>query len=532
VEDATDPDGPPPWRRLLGPLDRLLLSILMLAPVADWALWRARFPTEWDSALFTLAVDRYDLRFAQPHAPGYPLYVAAGKVAAWVVGDSHGGLVLVALLASMAAVAGAYLLVRHWASPPFAALSAVALLAAPLFLYHTLVALSYSAEAAAATWLTVAAWRARSQATTVRLAALGAGFAIAVGLRTSSLFTLAPLVAWAVLGRPRPGGVLALRAALVALAAALVAALWLAPVVVLAGGVGPYAAILGWQSAHFVFPRTVLQAGPAVALENAAALLGDLAPEALLAAATAVLAAWGLRGRATGSASPAALLAAWAVPPALFGVLVFSGWPLRSSGFALALLAPLAALFGWTASRAWPGPGRMRAVALALLFAVPVAASALAGPGPVAAVRDRDSWSASWSGLADAFPPDQTAVLASGSWAPLKWLLPDFLLFGQLGTPLWKGTDGHDGTWVLAVETRNRTDSPAYYDGVLAGPSAQPRHGVPGWVRHIVVADSDIEERGLRPDVALRHALLPDGRSVAYFDTDGRRFLDEYVQWR
>jgi hypothetical protein len=43
-------------------------------------LTAAHRPTESDSVQLTLGVDGFDVRLETPHAPGYWLYVAAGRV--------------------------------------------------------------------------------------------------------------------------------------------------------------------------------------------------------------------------------------------------------------------------------------------------------------------------------------------------------------------------------------------------------------------------------------------------------------------
>jgi hypothetical protein len=43
-------------------------------------LTAAHRPTEWDSVQLTLGVDGFDVHLETPHAPGYWLYVAAGRV--------------------------------------------------------------------------------------------------------------------------------------------------------------------------------------------------------------------------------------------------------------------------------------------------------------------------------------------------------------------------------------------------------------------------------------------------------------------
>lgn len=81
------------WMLLLG-LTAMALA-LRLPYVAD-------HPQGWDAIDFALALDRYDLTAMQPHFPGYPVYIWAGRLA------------------------------RRWLADPFAALAAVSALAGAL----------------------------------------------------------------------------------------------------------------------------------------------------------------------------------------------------------------------------------------------------------------------------------------------------------------------------------------------------------------------------------------------------------------
>ena len=68
------------------------------------SLWTASpYPDGQDGVNFILGVIRFDLLFNQPHFPGYPVYMALGKISASIAGSPEWGLVLVSSL-SMAGV--------------------------------------------------------------------------------------------------------------------------------------------------------------------------------------------------------------------------------------------------------------------------------------------------------------------------------------------------------------------------------------------------------------------------------------------
>jgi hypothetical protein len=60
---------------------RLLVGGAALLIGASRFAFRGRVPDDYDSFGFVLALDRFDLARLQPHFPGYPVYVALGKIA-------------------------------------------------------------------------------------------------------------------------------------------------------------------------------------------------------------------------------------------------------------------------------------------------------------------------------------------------------------------------------------------------------------------------------------------------------------------
>ncbi|MDH5638064.1 MAG: hypothetical protein OEZ04_06200 [Nitrospinota bacterium] len=96
------------------------------------SLWVATpYPDDHDGVNFVLGVGRFDIHWHQPHFPGYPVYIAAGKVTTTFTGSAEWGLITVSALSM--AVAMLALLVISRGSAPFAGAMAllVAMMASP-----------------------------------------------------------------------------------------------------------------------------------------------------------------------------------------------------------------------------------------------------------------------------------------------------------------------------------------------------------------------------------------------------------------
>lgn len=98
---------------------------------------------DWDETLFALAVREYDVKPHHPHPPGYPLFIALGKLARLFTATEFHALQAVATIASMLIFPAAYLLARELrfrTSTAIAAAAATALL--PTVWYYGGTALS------------------------------------------------------------------------------------------------------------------------------------------------------------------------------------------------------------------------------------------------------------------------------------------------------------------------------------------------------------------------------------------------------
>lgn len=123
--------------------DECLSAVALLAYGCMLWFLRPLTPFEQDEVLFLKALDNYDVAKHSPHPPGYPLYVGIGKAVRWLVHDPVASLQLVAVVASVAALACVWLLARRLGAGRGSALAAVAVTAAiPAFEFHANVGFS------------------------------------------------------------------------------------------------------------------------------------------------------------------------------------------------------------------------------------------------------------------------------------------------------------------------------------------------------------------------------------------------------
>ena len=93
--------------------DALIAAWCSPASPLVFAVTRSHWLDDWDSVNLALGLDDFDVGKHQPHPPGYPIYVAAGKLVYRVVADHAAALTLVSALAGAAVASMFYLLVRR-----------------------------------------------------------------------------------------------------------------------------------------------------------------------------------------------------------------------------------------------------------------------------------------------------------------------------------------------------------------------------------------------------------------------------------
>jgi Protein of unknown function (DUF2723) len=372
-------------------------AVVTRVPFAARRLW------DHDSVQFALGVEKYDLAAHHPHPPGYPLYIAVLKLLAMVGVDSLHGMVALSILA---AALGAALIVpltaRLAAAAGARAVRAGALAAAlyvfnPLLWFYGELPLVYAVEGGMTVGLAYAALR-MADGRGPFLAACAA-FALAGGVRPSTLVLLLPLFllgAWHAWRRGATAGTLAAGGAL----GAAVGLAWLVPLLVAAGGLAAYRRI---GSEHFsaLLPYTSILYGAGwKALAHNLTIMTKWFLQGLVPAAVALGALWlpwprrraeaappegrnrsgaGTEGEGEGTSSSATAaasgmrvvaaawpwLAAWAVPPVLF----FALFHVTKAGYTLIYLPALLVAASLLGAPAMQGRRGWRAGAAILLAA-------------------------------------------------------------------------------------------------------------------------------------------------------------------
>lgn len=219
-----------------------------------------------DSVNFALGVESFDVSQHRPHPPGYPLYIAAGKLSDAAVSTLAPGwsrdrraAAGLAVWSIAAAVAAVWVLHALWSalglSPTQSLLATVLALASPLFWLTSSRPLTdvpglVAALAVQAAFFTgLRAFRASTTGGTPVVwwwAAAGAG--LIIGVRTQTMWLTGPLLCWCA-GELAARGRWRHAVGLIASGAAGVVA-WFVPMVIVSGGWDAYAAVLGAQGAE------------------------------------------------------------------------------------------------------------------------------------------------------------------------------------------------------------------------------------------------------------------------------------------
>jgi hypothetical protein len=90
---------------------RLLIAVVLLVAATRFAAF-SRSLWDWDEAQFSAALRHYDVAAHHPHPPGFPLFIALGKLARLVIGDDFRALRAVTLLFSMLVFPAMFALMR------------------------------------------------------------------------------------------------------------------------------------------------------------------------------------------------------------------------------------------------------------------------------------------------------------------------------------------------------------------------------------------------------------------------------------
>jgi transmembrane protein TMEM260 (protein O-mannosyltransferase) len=106
--------------RSLSAQDALTAALLFLGLAAVFAFTRSHWLDDWDSVNFAFGLDDFDVTKHWPHPPGYPVYIAAGKLVYSVIADHAAALTLVSALSAASVASMFYVLERRHSDWPVA----------------------------------------------------------------------------------------------------------------------------------------------------------------------------------------------------------------------------------------------------------------------------------------------------------------------------------------------------------------------------------------------------------------------------
>ncbi len=527
----------------------VVLAVLLVA--VRWGD-RARSLFTWDAHTFAIALEDYNVRGLHPHAPGYPLYVALGKLATFVWPDANDAYVALSLAFTAAACAMLYGLSRAVANRAVALASLSLLLAAPLVYVHSVTATVYTADMACSLAVAWAAWACHHDPTRRRALALAVLFAIAVGIRPSIILFLLPVVAWGALRPPWSLREQSGRLLPAAVAGAAVALAWFIPMTQASGGLAGWRQANSLQTDFVVFGHTAFSDGLPILKDNVARLVLFLRWELLWvvpALVGAVVFGWAFARRTSLAALPqtaaaqqkdprrtrAAFLALWALPSLLFYALIFDGWNDGPSGYALVvlpvlLLAAVLAVGPTVAAVVRRAPSAAVVLASLLVLVPAVGLASHAHDIQDLDYKAHDAWVEAWSHLPEAFPPTNSSIVAWWQFAHVWYAFPAYTSYDY--RPAAQGP-GETPDFLLIQEAKGRKASPDWYDEIAAHKTAGP-HPLANGTKHLVLFDFQLAgenggPRQVRPEIPVREAFLPSGWRVLVVDTTpDRPLLEDY----
>jgi hypothetical protein len=408
---------------------RIVPALFLLAVFLPLYLaFRSASLDDFDSYSFTLALRQFSLDLQQPQPPGFPVYVALGRLLLAVYGEPRPALTLLSALAGVGVVLGGYGLGGRRTLAGVGAALLVGL--SPMGWLTAEKALS-DAPGLALTLLAMwALWRGRDRLSAFALGGFVAG--LGLGLRPQdslpALLLLAGLVIRHLRSR-RPWRWLS--AAGLAFAGG--ALLWLLPTLWTVGGLSTYLAHLAAHSAHVRQADSLLGAPlTALALRGRVVAFADTLllhtvgltlyarwgwPQAVRAALVAAVVLPGLVA-ADWRRSRTWLLAGWVT---LVATQVFLFEALDRPRL---LLPPLALLIagGWARLRRprWLAPAVLTGAAFALLrLTLPLAVQLSMVPAPPVQAA---------AYVATHYSPQETVIAAAGSFRAVQVELPAYRL--------------------------------------------------------------------------------------------------------
>jgi hypothetical protein len=220
--------------------DVLTASLLFAGLATLFAVTRSHWLDDWDSVNFALALDDFDVVKHQPHPPGYPIYVAAGKLVYRVLADHAAALTLVSALAGAAVASMFYLIDRRRNDWQMALCAALIMALSPLYWLQSGLALTdmFGMVFVLAFMLLEGTTPATARGQFMRRVACGLIAGMSLGARPH--LTLLIVLYWCFRASPWSSPIKVSHVLTTALALALGIAAWLVPASLATGGPQTY----------------------------------------------------------------------------------------------------------------------------------------------------------------------------------------------------------------------------------------------------------------------------------------------------
>ena len=222
--------------------------MFLLAALAVRVPFRSEYAYHWDSAEFALAIREYNVALSQPHAPGYFLYVMAGRLMNLFIGDPHASLVWLSVVCGSALVSVLYLLGTAMFGRRAGIVAALLGVTSPQLWFYSGVALTYIVDGFLVCSLVLYCWRAMQRGGTWMDAVLiGGWLAVVGGVRQQTVPALVPLVTWVFWKFECPRFA---KLAVAAVVSVVLAMMWFIPMVSISGGLALYLEIVRRQAVN------------------------------------------------------------------------------------------------------------------------------------------------------------------------------------------------------------------------------------------------------------------------------------------
>lgn len=446
------------------PLICLLAAVLLL-----YLNFQSISLDDFDSGSFALALDHFDIGLQQPHPPGFPVYVAVGRVVRAAVGDRRVALTLLSALSGVIAVGLMAWLGAAFGSVPAGLVAALWLAVLPVFWLTSDIALSDIPGVMLILAAVACLWQARrkDRIGVVWLAAGAAVSGLCLGLRPQNALPLVIFGFYAIFAPSRSVRSIAARIGVALLAGLIAVLVWFLPTITASGGLTRYLSLLGSHSAHVIEIDSLLGqpiSGAALGTRLTAMANGIMA---LVGGDWRLLAIVGLVilvgvVRARWRTTIPRLLILWA---AIAFIQVFLVESLERPRLYLPFVPPLLLLaaLGWMRERQIV----LRAIPAALvvvflLTTFPLALGLSQQESPPAQAADY---------IATHYPADKTEVVVDGSFRATQLRLPATmpqLYLGQFNAYLWaRSVEEHQPTTLVLLDRDDIWQ--AAYDAVTQG---------------------------------------------------------------